>query len=206
MTTYTETLTSTFKSFDEFCKDGQEDIMEKYRDYLVDDNTWCQLTIESFKEALQVVGFDGVEIYFSGFWSQGDGACFVGNYTYTKGAKSKIEKEFPKDVALKTLAENLQQFQRKEFYQASVDLKHNDRYYHEYSVRVGYSENLKTGNELTYEQDAEFLEICKEFMCHIYSTLRNEYDFQTNEGLKEFFLNNSDSIIFDVEDYEIKYI
>ena len=29
-------------------------------------------------------------IYFRGFWSQGDGACFEGRYTYARGAPAKI--------------------------------------------------------------------------------------------------------------------
>ncbi len=40
------------------------------------DNWWCEHTIETWESALKQLGFNDPKIWFSGFWSQGDGACF----------------------------------------------------------------------------------------------------------------------------------
>jgi len=48
-----------------------------YREGNFDNNIWSETTLEEWKEALEQMGFSDVEIDFSGFWSQGDGASFT---------------------------------------------------------------------------------------------------------------------------------
>ena len=42
---------------------------------------WYEHTINDFKDSLESLGFEEVQINFTGFWSQGDGACFHGKYS-----------------------------------------------------------------------------------------------------------------------------
>jgi hypothetical protein len=51
--------------------------MERYRDINVD-HDWWDCTYDYWKSRLARLGVDVDEISFSGFWSQGDGACFTG--------------------------------------------------------------------------------------------------------------------------------
>jgi hypothetical protein len=53
----------------------REQVIEEYRDILVD-HDWWEPVYEGFREDMRELGLVG-ELYFSGFWSQGDGACFV---------------------------------------------------------------------------------------------------------------------------------
>ena len=62
--------------FDELSDEAKEKVLEKHRDINVDDSHWYEFTMEMWKEKLKEAGFDDAEIHFSGFWSQGDGACF----------------------------------------------------------------------------------------------------------------------------------
>lgn len=39
-------------------------------------NEWYDFIYDDWKETLENAGFINPEIHFSGFWSQGDGACF----------------------------------------------------------------------------------------------------------------------------------
>ena len=56
----------------------KEQLIEKYRDINAYDN-WYDSVYESFRDDMLLHGIKVDEIYFSGFWSQGDGACFEGS-------------------------------------------------------------------------------------------------------------------------------
>ena len=56
-----------------------KDLLEKYRDINVNHDNWYECVYSVFGERLRdEVGVEVEQIYFSGFWSQGDGACFEG--------------------------------------------------------------------------------------------------------------------------------
>lgn len=55
-----------------------ESMVEKYRHYSVEHIGWWDATCEDFKEQMAQCGIGVGRMYFSGFWSQGDGACFEG--------------------------------------------------------------------------------------------------------------------------------
>lgn len=54
-------------------------LLEKYRYINVEHNNWWDCVESDFIEDMKQVGIQVDKIYFSGFWSQGDGACFVGS-------------------------------------------------------------------------------------------------------------------------------
>src|SRR5208283_2745514 len=83
-------------------------------------------------------------IWFSGFWSQGDGACFEGRYGYAKDAPRKIRDHAPKDGELHRIADALQVIQRRNFYQLHATVTHRDRYYHEYSMAISVERDSPT--------------------------------------------------------------
>ena len=123
---------------------------------------WYELTLENFKGQLETLGFAEVQINFSGFWSQGDGACFHGKYSAVPTLDSYDYK------GLETLHEAL--LDSKVEYAL---LQHIGHYSHENSVRYDFE----------CEEDyceRTFIDACKEYMGHIYSTLEGEYDYLTS--------------------------
>ena len=54
-------------------------LLEKYRYINVEYNDWWDCVESDFIEDMKQVGIHVDKTYFSGFWSQGDGACFVGS-------------------------------------------------------------------------------------------------------------------------------
>lgn len=54
-------------------------LLEKYRYINVEHTNWWDCVESDFVEDMKQVGIQVDKIYFSGFWSQGDGACFVGS-------------------------------------------------------------------------------------------------------------------------------
>lgn len=54
-------------------------ILTKYRDWNVEYIDWWDSVYDCFKEDMENIGIEVDKMYFSGFWSQGDGACFEGH-------------------------------------------------------------------------------------------------------------------------------
>src|SRR5277367_2431206 len=75
-------------------------------------------------------------IWFSGFSSQGDGACFAGRYAHAKNAPRQIRSYAPQDSDLHRIADTLQSAQRRNFYQLHATISHRGRYYHEHSMTI----------------------------------------------------------------------
>lgn len=100
---------------------SKEAILGTHRDYYVRDD-WYTNVYDDFREDMKKVGIDVEHIYFSGFWSQGDGACFegrVGDWTLFL-AHMDI-----KSAALTKLANE----------HFTVHVYHQGHYYHENSTR-----------------------------------------------------------------------
>jgi hypothetical protein len=56
----------------------KDELIEKYRYWNVEDFDWWDGVYEDFKVSMTAVGIRVDRMYFSGFCSQGDGACFEG--------------------------------------------------------------------------------------------------------------------------------
>jgi hypothetical protein len=69
---------TTVYQFDELSDEAKEKAREWYRQGNVTTRFWSECTIDDAKEIGKLLGMDIDNIYFSGFWSQGDGACFEG--------------------------------------------------------------------------------------------------------------------------------
>ncbi len=61
--------------FSELSDTAKEKAREWFREGNLDYN-WWEFNYENFKEVALEAGFNVTKIYFSGFWSQGDGAMF----------------------------------------------------------------------------------------------------------------------------------
>ena len=88
-------------------------------------------------------------IYFSGFWSQGDGASFEGTYAYARGAARAIRAHAPKDAELHAIADALADVQRPNFYQLGADIRQSGRYCHEYTMAIHVERDSPTWQDMT---------------------------------------------------------
>lgn len=130
-------------------------------------------------------------IYFTGFASQGDGACFEGNYSYAKGAVKAIKAEFPTDETLHRIATDLQTVQAKEFYLLEAKVTHNDHYYHYNSVDIEVYRSDDQYRDLVDGSEDGITEALRNFCKWIYKSLEAEYDYlTTDEAVRESILAN----------------
>ena len=141
------------------------------------------------------------DIYFSGFSSQGDGACFEGSYRYKKGAVEAIKKETgfgfkgsdgvvgKGDAELTRIAKGLQEVQRKHFYKLSATCTHRGHYTHSGCMDVDV-EHYDGWRDLKGD-DEQVRQLLRDFADWIYRQLEAEYDYQcSDEAVEEILLNN----------------
>jgi len=95
-------------------------LIEKHRQINVECMDWWECVYENFKERMAKVGIEVDKIYFSGFWSQGDGACFEGTINPLRFFRKHFPTEYP------TIRLVLRHGGT-----ARVSCKHSGHYYHE---------------------------------------------------------------------------
>ena len=144
--------------------------------YIEPFDDWHESTIEDAKEIGKILGIDIDNVYFSGFWSQGDGACFTGSYSYAKGATKAIRQYAPLDKELHRIADDLQELQRKHFYGLSTTVTHSGHYSHEYCTQFSTYDRDEYADADT---DEALIEILRDYMRWIYRNLEREYEYQT---------------------------
>ena len=117
---------------------------------------------------------DKPAIYYTGFYSQGDGACFEASYCYAKGSCAEIRKYAPKDAALHSIADRLFAMQQPLFYRLTAESKHSGYYYHEYSMSICLNDE--------YESDIEanMAECFRDLARWLYCQLESEYEYVTS--------------------------
>ena len=120
-------------------------------------------------------------IWFSGFWSQGDGACFEAGVRYAKGSVAEIKAYAPQDAELHRIATALQDLQRRNFYQLSADVTHRGRYYHEFCMDIAVDRDSPTSQPLTDDAEAGITEALRDLARWLYRQLQAEHDHLTSD-------------------------
>jgi hypothetical protein len=120
-------------------------------------------------------------IWFSGFWSQGDGACFEGRYSHAKGASRQIRDYAPEDGDLHRIAEALEAIQRRNFYQLHATVTHRGRYCHEYCMTVSVERDSPSGQVMTADAEDAVAEALRGLARWLYRQLEREYEYLTSD-------------------------
>ena len=141
-----------------------------------------QYTIDDMIECGATIGINVDNIYYSGFSSQGDGACFVGSYKFKPDWKSSLENFCPGYTQLISLGERLQKVYE-EFGKLYVTVyKTSHRYDHENTV--GFDVQSDDEEISIWAAHDAIEEILKDFMHEIYRRLEEEYTWTNSQ---EFF-------------------
>lgn len=175
-----------------------EQAKEKARDWwrqqVFDDNVDYDFVYEDAATAGEIIGIDirtrpvklmnGSTryepcIWWSGFSSQGDGACFEGSYRYNKGWEKKLKTYAPKDKELLKIGKQLQAIQAHYFYKLEASVKHNGHYNHEYCTDIEV--NHFDYHDIDSDTVDEIKDALRDFMRWIYARLEEEYEYQMSE-------------------------
>lgn len=176
--------------------------LEKYRHINVEHIDWWDSTYEMFKEDMKEQGIYVSQMYFSGFWSQGDGACFDGQLD---DVPLFLENNFKPDdypMIRKLLASGGS---------VKFSVEHSGHYYHENSTRfyieadrlehvvdiptdfhgqiVEQWDSILDTEIVDFEKQS--VEIFKNHMRTLYRKLEQEYDYlTTDEAVRETVIAN----------------
>lgn len=179
-----------------------ERTIDKYRHINVEHHDWWDCTCDMFKEDMKEQGIYVSNTYFSGFCSQGDGACFEG---HLDDVPLFLEKNYkPEDYPM--IRKLLDSGGTVKF-----SVSHSGHYYHENSTRyyieadrlehvvdmptdfhqqiVEQWESILDKEIVDFEKQS--VEIFKNHMRTLYRKLEEEYDHLTgDEAVKETILAN----------------
>ena len=155
----------------------------------------CQV-IDDWKQILKALGFYNPEIFWSGFWSQGDGACFIGSWEPQWVEPENISDWLPEkdperfgtfaqeQYALYKLLEaagaDASDDDQTSFLAGHAKLEHRSCYNHESSISYEFS--YEGWNP---ELEDEFINWCKDLMRMIYKDLEEQYEWETSDEAVE---------------------
>lgn len=171
--------TKTLKFFEELNAEQQLDAVNNLRD-LNTSHDWWDCTKDDFNTILEMLGFFHIDAYFSGFHSQGDGACFSAKFIIPKD-KSELDNRLQKvRYYAPTYLDGMDIITIEDF--TYIDgcsyesITHNGAYHHAYSMNCDNDNLLKFARCLANRY---------------YRDLSKEYEYlQSYEAIKETILNN----------------
>lgn len=128
-------------------------------------------------------------IWYSGFSSQGDGACFEGSYRYQKGGVKAIKAEC-NDPELIRIATQLQEVQRQNFYKIRAKTSHRGHYYHSGCMPVDVYHSDDDYRDIGSAEDG-ITQLLRDFADWIYEQLENAYEYRmSDEAVDESIIAN----------------
>lgn len=190
-----ETIEIVVYRFEELSDAAKERARNWYRDGAFDDD-WFDAVYEDFESICDILGIrlktrsvplmgGGTRykpcIWFSGFFSQGDGACFEASYSYRKDAARRIRAYAPNDTDLHAIADTLQAIQRQNFYQLHADVGHRGHYYHEYCMTISVERDSQTYQPVTAVAEETVAEALRDGARWLYRQLQGEYHYLSSD-------------------------
>ncbi len=172
-----KTQTINVYAFDELDDKAKEKARQWWRES-ADFSHESEYVYEDAKDCLALVGFEIERIYYSGFWSQGDGACFVGRWRAKDVEPGKLKEHAPLDERLHYIAERLELLAA-QLPGAYFKVEHRGHYYHEYCTEFTFSLDNEEGDEIGMPDDAELVltEASRDAMRWIYRQLEKSYEW-----------------------------
>jgi hypothetical protein len=168
---------SPIERFEALTKRQQDEILDKHRHYNTEHIEWWDAVYDDFKADMDKIGIEVHRMYFSGFSSQGDGACFEGRVFSWGDFLPSILRA---DPALITLAEQAWSFR----------VEHRGHYYHE-NCTV-FNDDMACPSDYCYSELDEFVHAYSPYKTEIqdavFLTLLQEYNYdQLRDEFEEEF-------------------
>ena len=191
-----ETISRDLYHFNELSDRAKEKAIEKLRGINVDDFAWYDSDYEDFTAICKLVGIEIDKIYFTGFSSQGDGACFTGNFKHVSNALELVRAYAPKDEKLHSAIQYLQDNSNR----IGATIKHNDRYYHENSVDIDVYNIDADGYETVY------FSVTNETVKHVKQALRDIMRWMYGQlQAQSEYLTGDEAVIETIEANECEF-
>ena len=109
-------------------RDLREKVLTEYR-YINVDFGWSDFVLDDYKRGLEKLGFKDVDIKFTGFGSQGDGASFTGRISAMDAVKLlrvPISRKFQEALDDKEVEYTIERSGGRHFHEKSITVDFND--------------------------------------------------------------------------------
>ena len=205
MTEIEEQTEFTFDELDESAKDKARD---KVRYDNVNDE-WWDFVYEDAVRMGALIGINisktdhhrkgrkshqSIDISFSGFCSQGDGASFVGNYRFAPDALLKIQEETTDEELIRIAQELLllqlgRRMKSLEPFSATISTS-SSNYSHSMTMRVDVNSEDENDehNEVSDSLEDDVTQLMRSFADWIYKNLETEHDYLTSDECIDQYL------------------
>jgi hypothetical protein len=186
-----KTVTIETYSFDELSDKAKETARDWFREGMEFDP---EFTIDDAKTQFGLCGFDITRIFYRGFWSQGDGACFEGTWRARDVNSKALKENCPLDTELHRIANECDRIAL-EFQHAYLKVEHRGPYYHENCTDFTLSIVDENEDEIdtaeSSEAESDLIEVSRDAMRWIYRQLEKEYEYRNaDEQIDESILAN----------------
>lgn len=175
-------LTINLYEYDELSDQAKTKARDWFRSTCDGDNYFAEDVEEDARQCFSLVGFSIDKLYWSGFSSQGDGACFTGSWSASDVKPGKLKNHAPIDAELHRIAKELESI-ASDYPDASMQIEHCGRYSHSHSTNMD-TVIVDTIDEQPLEatKAGEYLEeLARDAMNWIYRTLEKEYDYANSD-------------------------
>ncbi len=194
-----KTISVTVYKFEDLSPEAKETARKWWRGTL--DSFWSDAVIEDAVTCAACLGIEvdahpvklmgggtrqDPAVYWTGFYNQGDGACFEGTYRFRRGWRKALEGYAPKDSDLFRIGEELQDAQRRLKWTGVARVKHTGRYCHYNSVSIDVESDAASGQE---DACTQIVEALRDFCKWIYGQLEKEYEYQMSDECVDENLN-----------------
>ncbi|WP_290686712.1 MULTISPECIES: antitoxin of toxin-antitoxin stability system [unclassified Haematobacter] len=184
-------IETTVYRLDELPEAAKDSARAWYRAGALDDD-WHDAVYEDFQRVAEILGIrlrtravrlmgGGTRhepcIWFTGFWSQGDGAAWEGWYEFRKGAVADIRAHAPQNGDLHRIADSLLAVQRRNFYQLQAGVRHCGRYYHAFTMEIDVTRDSPTAQEATEDAETIVTEALRDLARWLYRQLERECEY-----------------------------
>ena len=194
----TRTIEIELLKYDELSDDAKQKAREWYTSDL--SYEWWDSIFEDFERICEILGVelatDRVElmngssrrksrIWFNGFYHQGAGSSFEGDYVYKKGAHKAIREYAPTCEALHDVADSLLAIQKANFYRVTASISNNGRY-HSLSVDSQLTDYVNGGSDYAnVDIDDDVKSAFDDLNHYLFSSLESEYEYLTSDEVAE---------------------
>lgn len=156
-----------------------------YSDKYEPDDYWAENVTYDAKEIAALMGIAIDDIFFTGFWSQGDGACFTGQLGYDKDCLEKVMEHAPIDLELREIAALWSNLRCPDL---SGHVIHRGHYYHSNSVIFDIEEDPEVDEKAV-------IRTAKRFMDWIYEKLEQAYNFAKVDSYVQGYVDCCEQIV-----------
>ena len=174
--------------FSELSDQAKDNVRSYYRRQRLDDRWWDSV-LEDFASVAGHLGYEAKadRVFFSGFSSQVDGACFEGTFRSENVSLKALISYAPQDAELLRIGNALTSFVQ-DHPRWYATIKHHGRHTHEYETEFTCEElNVENEDATTAEHETEFTEISRDLMRWLYKQLHARYEYlQADDAIAEY--------------------